>query len=93
MRENLILLFAIAALAGCSPATPRKQPLPKPVDQMTSDEARQLFSECTKYGAVSDPRVLFAPEDCSRLYARMNAAGFADSAKHKGGGVGQPVLH
>uniref|UniRef100_UPI0039F68066 membrane lipoprotein lipid attachment site-containing protein n=1 Tax=Sulfuriferula sp. GW6 TaxID=3345112 RepID=UPI0039F68066 len=93
MRKTLFILFAIATLAGCSPTPPQKQSLPKPVDQMTGDEAKQLYSECTKYGSVTDPRVPFAPEDCAHLYARMNAADLAAAGKYKGSGVGQPVLH
>lgn len=93
MRARLLTFFVVVFLSACSPQPVPKQSLPKAVAQMSGDEARALYKECSKYGSPDDPRIIYSNEDCVSLHARMNSADWAAASKNKGVGVGQPILH
>jgi hypothetical protein len=91
--RTVFLLFVMVTLAACSQQPAPKQLLPATVNQMKSDELKALYAECTKYGIVNDPRVIYSEQDCGHLQALINAASLSDGAKYSPNPVGQPILH
>lgn len=91
MRTCFLALLVAALFSACSQAPAPKLPLPITVNKMTGAELKKLYAECTKYGLVSDPRVIYSVEDCAHLQALINAASWTNTyTPHP---VGQPMLH
>ena len=90
MRTAFLLLIMIT-LAACTKQPAPKQLLPATVNQMKSDALKALYAECTKYGIVNDPRVIYSEQDCAHLQGLINAASLTNTyTPHP---VGQPILH
>lgn len=97
MQSGIFILLVTVFLFACSQQPAAKKLLPKTVKQMTINEAKTFYTECTKYSSVTDPRVPYSPDDCMALDMKIRAAAkdasWAEASRYKPHPVGQPLLH